>query len=391
MARILAQQNSLKITASAPAGAPVLLIELRPYQTYEPGRQGAVVWKGVGRGELESWEIPRFDGSRDRLYSKFQLVEAKTRQPLGPAHYVDDLSALPVRDFDFPWPQSIKGLQVQDVDDAITLEVKYAGINVMVPSLIDRSNSSDEVWEVDGGRIPLNRGYIGQLDAQFKKLTDAGINVTAILLNGVPTQPDPTNPFIHTRTDLAGVPFHLGAFNTTDGRGLRYYRAALEYLANRYSDPEARHGWVSGYIIGNEVQAHWEGYNIGRMPLEEFVKDYGLALRVAYLATRRFHAKLRIYGSLEHHWNTAIRYSPPFMYCEILYFDSFPKEIAARQRLNGPFTQGDETVGNKILFYPYVHSFAQLVPPDRYFAEHSEYFSLVKGQRTNATVHPVGI
>jgi len=55
---------------------------------------------------------------------------------------VDDLSALPARDFDFPWPESIKGLQVQDVDDAIALGVKYAGINVMVPSVIDWSNTS---------------------------------------------------------------------------------------------------------------------------------------------------------------------------------------------------------------------------------------------------------
>ena len=30
------------------------------------------------------------------------------------------------------------------------------------------------------------------------------------------------------------------------------------------------------------------------------------------------------------------RYAPPFMYRETLYFNSFPKDIAARQRLNGP-------------------------------------------------------
>ena len=80
-------------------------------------------------------------------------------------------------------------------------------------------------------------------------------------------------------------------------------------------------------------------------------------------------------------------YSPPFMYRETLYFDSFPREIATRQRLNGPTTQCDEEVGGKIQFHPYVHSFCQLVPPEKYFDEHPEYFSLVSGKRTNATIH----
>ncbi|MBP6964516.1 MAG: DUF4838 domain-containing protein [Armatimonadetes bacterium] len=80
-------------------------------------------------------------------------------------------------------------------------------------------------------------------------------------------------------------------------------------------------------------------------------------------------------------------YTPPFMYRETLYWDSFPKEIAARQRLNGPWSKCDEEVGGNIRIEPYVHSFARLVPPEKYFAEHPEYFSLVGGKRTNLTVH----
>ncbi len=80
-------------------------------------------------------------------------------------------------------------------------------------------------------------------------------------------------------------------------------------------------------------------------------------------------------------------YAPPFMYRETLYWDSFPRKIATRQRLNGPYSKCDAEVGGKIQIQPYVHSFAQLVPPDKYFAEHPEYFSLVGGKRTNLTVH----
>ncbi len=307
--RITAKSKALSVVVSAPRGKDLFLVELRPYQTYDPKSNLPSVW----RGKLSSHtiDVSRFDGARDRLYAKFQLVEAKTREAMGNAHYVDDLSALGARDFDFPNPQSIKGLQVQDVDDAIALGVKYAAVNVMVSSVINWSNAApQEMWEVDGEKIPINVAYVRQLDAQFKKLTDAGINVTAILLNGVPKQPDPKNPLIHPNTDLANAPFHLGAFNVTDERGLRYYRAAVEYLANRYSQPDAPHGWVSGYIIGNEVQAHWEWYNIGRMSLDDFVQHYGIALRVADLAARRFHAKIRTYVSMDHHWNSAHRADP---------------------------------------------------------------------------------
>ncbi len=80
-------------------------------------------------------------------------------------------------------------------------------------------------------------------------------------------------------------------------------------------------------------------------------------------------------------------YAPPFMYRETLYWNSFPKEIATRQRLNGPYTKCDETVGGKIAFFPYVHSFDDLIPPEEYFKDHPEYFSLQGGKRVAEHVH----
>jgi len=308
ISRVAAGERSLAITAHAEENEAVRLVELHPYKSYDPHAALPVVWQG--KLAAKTIQISRFDGARDRLYSKFQLVDAATRAPLGPAHYVDDISALPARDFDFPRPGSIKGLQVQMVDDAIALGVKYAGINVMLPAVIDLSGASPETWEVDGERLHINTSYVNALDATIKPLTEAGINVTAILLNGVPSQADPSNPFIHPKTDLAHAPNHLGAFNITDDRGLLHYRAAIEYLTDRYSQPNAEHGWVAGYIIGNEVQAHWEWYNIGRMPLDDFVRDYGIALRIADLAARRFHSRIRTYVSLEHHWNSAMSDDP---------------------------------------------------------------------------------
>ena len=46
----------------------------------------------------------------------------------------------------------------------------------------------------------------------------------------------------------------LAAFNTVDERGLRHYRAAVSFLAKRYSDPAKPHGWLS--IGDQELFAH---------------------------------------------------------------------------------------------------------------------------------------
>ncbi|MBN1902891.1 hypothetical protein JW926_16325, partial [Candidatus Sumerlaeota bacterium] len=149
--------------------------------------------------------------------------------------------------------------------------------------------------------------YIEQLDRKVKSFTDAGINLSLIILNAVPSAPDPDNPLIHPLTDLKNAPFHLGAFNVDEEKGLLFYRGIIEYLANRYSLPDAKYGHVTGFIVGNEVNAHYTWYNIGRMPVEEFTERYHRVLRITQLAAHKFHSRLRVYASLEHHWN--IRFS----------------------------------------------------------------------------------
>jgi hypothetical protein len=80
-------------------------------------------------------------------------------------------------------------------------------------------------------------------------------------------------------------------------------------------------------------------------------------------------------------------HAPPMMYRETLYWDSRGKQIAARQRLNGPTCAADEETGGKIIIHPYVHSFCKLVPPEEYYDQHPEYFSMVGGKRSRETVH----
>jgi hypothetical protein len=72
---------------------------------------------------------------------------------------------------------------------------------------------------------------------------------------------------------------------------------------------------------------------------------------------------------------------PAFEYREPYFTEAWDKDWAARNKTNGAFTHLDESTGGKVQYYPFVHSFYQMIPPGQYFKEHPEYFSLIDGQR----------
>lgn len=72
---------------------------------------------------------------------------------------------------------------------------------------------------------------------------------------------------------------------------------------------------------------------------------------------------------------------PDFEYREPFYTEAFEKEWAAHNRVNGNSMHLDESTGGRFAYYPFVHSFNTLVPPEKYFATHPEYFSQVDGKR----------
>ncbi|HPM81387.1 MAG TPA: DUF4838 domain-containing protein [Candidatus Anammoximicrobium sp.] len=74
---------------------------------------------------------------------------------------------------------------------------------------------------------------------------------------------------------------------------------------------------------------------------------------------------------------------PVLEYREPFTFDCFDGDWCARNRMNSSSGRLEEKHGGKIMFAPgfFCHTFASLVPPDKYFKEHPEYFSLVGGKR----------
>ena len=75
--------------------------------------------------------------------------------------------------------------------------------------------------------------------------------------------------------------------------------------------------------------------------------------------------------------------APAFAMREPYWWEMRDGDYAARSRANGTGMQLEERHGGKIRFGGglFVHTFYRLVPPDAFFADHPEYYSLIDGER----------
>ena len=72
---------------------------------------------------------------------------------------------------------------------------------------------------------------------------------------------------------------------------------------------------------------------------------------------------------------------PAFEYREPYFTEACDKDWAARNKVNGSSMNLDESTGGGFIYYPFVHTFYQILPSEKYFGEHPEYYALVDGQR----------
>jgi hypothetical protein len=73
-----------------------------------------------------------------------------------------------------------------------------------------------------------------------------------------------------------------------------------------------------------------------------------------------------------------------FEYREPYFTEASDKDWAARNKANGSSMNLDESTGGGFIYYPFVHTFYQILPSEKYFEEHPEYYALVDGQRRSA-------
>lgn len=77
-----------------------------------------------------------------------------------------------------------------------------------------------------------------------------------------------------------------------------------------------------------------------------------------------------------------VRAKPAFEYRESFWYPAFDADWSWRNGCNGNSSRLTPEKGGLISYQGFVHTFYPLVPPEKHFAEHPEWFSLIKGKRT---------
>ncbi len=197
------------------------------------------------------------------------------------------------------------------VDDAISLGIKHAALNVSLTSLIDLDARPDSYrWQSGGRTFFFSRGAVDGIP--LLPLSRAGVRVYLILLSTVTGEPRLSK--IVRPAGAREAPNGITGFNVGDPEGQRYFQACVEFLADRFSRSDERFGRVVGYIVGNELNSHYEWYNIGPATTAQVAAEYLHAVRMAHEAVRRSSTDARVYISLEHHW-TARNSADPLRAC----------------------------------------------------------------------------
>jgi hypothetical protein len=77
-----------------------------------------------------------------------------------------------------------------------------------------------------------------------------------------------------------------------------------------------------------------------------------------------------------------IREKPAFEYREAFWYPAFDADWSWKNGCNGNSSRLRPEEGGRISYKGFVHTFYPLVPPEKHFGAHPEWFSLTKGKRT---------
>ena len=295
--------SHIVIRGAATQAATINIYALDPSQdpTAYSG-QSPVASAAPGHGTFRV-EFARRAGAVDRYYDKFVAVVDDS--VLGAPHYVDHVDFAAPNTSPYPKTTTIKGLsQVDMTDDADALGVQHAGVNVALNALMRKVPGDPGTYisfSSNGNTYYFDKAQVESLDKQIKPLSDDGIVVNFILILYPDSNPNSAfSILVHPDAQLGAGSVY--AFNTKTAQGIAYYTAAIEFLASRYSRSDQKYGRALDYVVGNEVDAAWIWAQMGDQSLADFTEYYGRALRITWLAARKYYQQPRVYVSLEHAW-----------------------------------------------------------------------------------------
>ncbi|MBQ3079565.1 MAG: hypothetical protein IJC48_06175 [Clostridia bacterium] len=299
--KIMASRDEIIFTVSGDFTSNVI----SEYVPIEGGRLLSEIPACVHEGEIR---IPRFDGARDRLLSKFRTKED------GVCFVSDLMSGASENAREYPQPEIIKALHGTE-EDVKTLGLKQTLLNINILAIMTVNPKEETIdYECGGKTYHFIKSRIEEIDEFLIHMTKLGLITTLILLNS-PRLFNSTceeallEKAVHPDYEWNAKDAFLSGFNMVTEEGQGYYQAFVEFLAERYSRADRKYGCAMGMIISNEVDSQCVWSNSGEKTAYEFTKEYTQALRIAWLLSHKHYANYRIYISLDQFFS-GMRFRP---------------------------------------------------------------------------------
>ncbi len=292
----------------------IYIFEIKPYQNDLEGRYNPVASFNPRETGTVRFDLEAGPGEK-RLYSAFVAAvridnsassqAERAPRPMGTGryemiserHYITNPEVL-AGNQDPALNNGKKGLRVNPnlIDDALALNIKHAGVDIATQLFFGDGIS----YFYEGKTFQINAALINELDRQVKRLSDAGVAVTAILLNGWNERvPELNRPGLTERLPAAMAQYY--AFNVETETGFRAVKAMASFLAKRYNGRNG-YGKITNWVIGNEINNQYWNY-MGDYNVMDYTRIFQESFRAFYTAIKSECANDNVMFSIDQYWN----------------------------------------------------------------------------------------
>lgn len=274
------------------------------------------------------------NSSSSRLFSKFVVAVLLNGKyvDISRGYYITNPEAVAKYMAPNPKASSIKGLIVDpakiagsEIED---LGVKYAAYNIPVGYILgETSNATYPTvhYNYNGKTYAFNGLRIAEFDNIFKRLTNKGVIITAVLLN------DKNSAYpqlVHPNAGGGSAPYYM--FNAANESGCEYLEAVATFLANRYSG--SGHGKISNWVIGNEINARAAWNYMDYTDVSTYAQEYAKVFRIFYNGIKSVNAGANVYISLDQLWDRNLSAKDAYDAKDVL--DAFNADISLKGNID---------------------------------------------------------
>lgn len=267
-------------------------------------------------GSNQTIELNRFDSDGyDNLYSKFYVV--RNNKIIKGSVFVTEVDPLvnskPILNI-----KSKKGLFGEDYESFKDLNCSYTVLNLDLNGFIYPNEvfEGDRAIEIDhpdeskvytfisnGSTYYFNKEKVDELDKKTKKYYELGANISLAIICSVNTNEEQF-PSKMTYLPYAAQGASLMGQNTSNKYGFDYYIACIEFINYRHSLYNFEKGYISNYVIGNEIDFPQSYNRISdkQSPIDVYMEEYSRLLRIANLASKKYCNLTTVCMPITHNW-----------------------------------------------------------------------------------------